>query len=257
MSRALGISPYVVPFLQASTMESQPECDGNQTTKSTEHGVLPQRGCFNIMSQPHSQLYQTPDESRRHSYRCQSVKGTCAPDNDGISAEEASAERQDLPKPILNETEGRYQKSNLDEIPLEAYEAQLTETIGNYVIEHATFANAGRSPGEAKDKPHGGEHASGSEKNQINEEQVIPDKPAYEDAGEGSTDQGLNQPQPERCSSPSSGGVLMVNGVVGATPTFKEFSIKRCMDTMSMEAHLQPQHFFRKFRLCHRVTAAR
>ena len=207
---ALGISPHTVPTVQTSTMESQPECerhsdlcDASHTTKSTDHGVIPQRSCYNVMTQPHSHLYQTPDEPRRHSYRFQSVKRTCAPDNDDRSAEEASAEGQELPKPLLNEAECRYQKSNLDEKPLEAHKAQLTETIGDSVIGHATFANAAPSPGEAKDEPHGGEHASGSEETHISEEQIIPDKPAYEDAGERSTDQGLKQPPPEQCSSPS------------------------------------------------------
>ena len=38
----------------------------------------------------------------------------------------------------------------------------------------------------------------------------------------------------------------MLSGVVCATPTFQEFNItpnERCMDTMSMKAHLKPQHF--------------
>ena len=216
---ALGISPHAVPTLQTSTMKSQPECerlcDASHTTKSTDHGILPQRGSYNVMTQPHSHLHQTPDEPRRHSCRFQTAKRTCVPDSDGRSAEEASAEGQELPKPLLNEAEGRYQNSNLDEKPLEAYEAQLTETIGNSVIEHATFANAKRSPGEAKGKPHGGEHASGSEETHISEELIIPDKPAYDDAGERSTDQGLKQPPPEQCSSLSDDSEIALVSALG------------------------------------------
>ena len=62
-----------------------------------------------------------------------------------------------------------------------------------------------RTPGVPQTKrrtsPHSGEHALGSEETHISEEQIIPDKPAYEDAGQGSTDQGLKQPPPEQCGS--------------------------------------------------------